>query len=46
MSYRIGQIVKQNISNFMTELDFHVPTGEDILRTAGFANKIFTDYSI
>ena len=46
MSYQIGQIVKQNIGNFMTDLNFHAPTGEDILRTAGFANKIFTDYSI
>ena len=46
MSYQIGQIVKQNISNFMTNLPFHAPTGEDVLRTAGFANKIFTDYSI
>ena len=46
MSYRIGQIVKSNVVTYMSKEDFHAPTGENILRTAGFANKIFTDYSI
>ena len=46
MSYQIGQIVKSNANTYMEEKYWHVPTGDDMLRTAGFGDRIFMDYSI
>lgn len=42
MSYRIGQIRKNNNTSYLSDLAFE----ETFVYTAGYANKIFTDYAI